>query len=82
MIKIHDTDLSDHAWKLIKPFIPPAKKGGRPRSIKMRKVINGILYVLRTGSQWRNLGFIFKAGQSFNQIIMALVKISLENIAF
>ena len=55
MIKIHDTDLSNHSWKLIKPFIPPAKKGGRPRRIKMRKVVNAILYILRTGSQWRNL---------------------------
>ncbi len=51
----HDTDLTNQEWKLIKPLIPKAKIGGRPRRANERKVINGILYILRTGCQWRNI---------------------------
>jgi transposase len=38
---------------LVAPLIPPAKRGGRRRSIDVREVINGLLYVLSTGCQWR-----------------------------
>ena len=51
----YPSDLSDVQWKLLKPRIPPAKPGGRPRSVDMREVINGILYVLRSGCAWRLL---------------------------
>ena len=37
------------------PLIPPAKPGGRPRETNMREAINAILYLLRTGCQWRYL---------------------------
>jgi putative transposase len=37
------------------PLIPPAKAGGRPRSVEMRQVINAILYIVVTGAQWRML---------------------------
>jgi putative transposase len=36
-------------------MIPPAKFGGRPRDVDMREVINGILYLNRTGCAWRML---------------------------
>lgn len=39
----------------MEPLIPPAKKGGRPRSVNMREVMNGIFYVEKTGCQWENL---------------------------
>ena len=51
----YPSDLSDAQWTLLKPCIPPAKPGGRPRSVDMREVINGILYVLRSGCAWRLL---------------------------
>ena len=49
----YPSDLSDAQWKLLEPHIPPAKPGGRPRSVDMREVLNGILYVVRSGCAWR-----------------------------
>ena len=37
----------------IEPLIPPAKRGGRKRKVDMREVVNGVMYVLSTGCQWR-----------------------------
>ena len=51
----YPSDLSDAQWKLLEPCIPPAKPGGRPRSADMREILNGILYVLRSGCAWRLL---------------------------
>ena len=51
----YPTDLTDHQWKLVKELIPPAKTGGRPRSLEMRLVLNAILYVVVGGIQWRLL---------------------------
>jgi len=47
--------LTDEQWKLISPMIPAPLPGGRPRSVEMREVINGILYLNRTGCAWRHL---------------------------
>ena len=38
---------------MIEPLIPPAKRGGGKRRVNMREVVNGIMYVLSTGCQWR-----------------------------
>src|SRR5205823_123814 len=35
--------------------IPPAKHGGRKRTIDVREILNGIFYVLSTGCQWQAL---------------------------
>ena len=51
--KPYPTDLSDTQWKVIEPMIPPAKPGGRPRTVNMREIVNGILYTLRSGCAWR-----------------------------
>ncbi len=55
----YDSDLSDERWKLIRDLIPPPKsnhtKGGRPQAIDRREILNGILYVARSGCQWRLL---------------------------
>lgn len=51
----YPSDLSDEEWEILKPLIPPAKSGGRPRSTDMREVLNGIFYVLKSGCQWRML---------------------------
>jgi len=55
MRKPYKTDLTDAQWKLIKPLIPPAKPGGRPREVDMREVLNSLLYQARTGCQWELL---------------------------
>src|SRR6185436_11959241 len=47
--------LSDEQWKIIEPFIPPEKPGGRHRDVDMRAVLNALFYVVRTGCQWRHL---------------------------
>jgi putative transposase len=47
--------LSDDQYRLIEPFIPPPKPGGRPRTTDMRLMLDGLFYVVRTGCQWRHL---------------------------
>ncbi len=51
----YPSDLTDAEWALIAPLIPPAKHGGHPREVDEREIINGILYLLSTGCQWRAL---------------------------
>jgi transposase len=51
--KPYPSDLTDQQWKLVEPHIPPEKWGGRTRDVDMREVLNGILYLTRTGCQWR-----------------------------
>ena len=51
----YPSDLTDAEWALVEPFIPPAKRGGRQRTVDVREVLNGIFYVLATGCQWRAL---------------------------
>ena len=53
--KPYPSDLNDAEWQIIKPLIPPAKPGGRPRNTDMREVLNGIFYELRSGCAWRML---------------------------
>ena len=51
----YPSDLTDAEWALVEPFIPPAKRGGRRRTVDVREVLNGIFYVIATGCQWRAL---------------------------
>jgi Transposase and inactivated derivatives len=50
---IYPSDLSDREWTLLEPLLPQAKPGGRPRSVNLRGILNGIFYLLRTGCAWR-----------------------------
>ncbi len=51
----YPTDLTDAEWALLEPLIPPAKRGGNKRTVDMREVVNGLMYVLGTGCQWAAL---------------------------
>lgn len=51
----YPSDVTDAEWSLIEPLIPPAKRGGRRREVDVREVMNGVMYVLSTGCQWRAL---------------------------
>ena len=51
----YPSDLTDDEWALVEPFIPPAKTGGGKRRTDMRAVMNGVMYILSTGCQWRYL---------------------------
>jgi transposase len=48
----YPSDLTDEEWGLIKPLLPPAKRGGAKRTVDLREVVNGLLYILSTGCQW------------------------------
>jgi putative transposase len=54
-MKPYASDLSDAQWVILESLIPAAKAGGRPRSVNMRQILTGILYVLRSGGAWRLL---------------------------
>ena len=49
---LYPSDLSDAEWKVIEPLLPQAKGFGRPRTVNLREILNGIFYVQRTGCQW------------------------------
>ena len=60
----YPSDLSDAEWVLVAPLIPPARRGGRRRSINEREDLNAIFYVLATGChhngqpQWGHNGVL------------------------
>ena len=57
----YPSDLTDEEWAIIAPVdrlwrsTPPAKPGGNKRSIDVRAVVNGVMYILATGCQWAAL---------------------------
>ena len=50
----YPSDVTDAEWALIEPLIP-AKRGGRRRKTDIRQTFNAVMYLLRTGCQWRYL---------------------------
>lgn len=55
MDKGYPTDLTDAQWALIEPLLPPAKRGGRPRTVHLRLVLNTLFYLNKAGCQWAML---------------------------
>lgn len=51
----YPSDLSDAEWAVIAPLVPPERRGGRHRETDMRRAVEAILYILRTGCPWRAL---------------------------
>jgi transposase len=51
----YQSDLTDEEWRVIKPYLPPAKRTGRPRAWPLREIVNAIFYVMRGGIAWRLL---------------------------
>ena len=49
----YPSDLTDEEWAHIKGQIPPAKRGGNKRTVDEREIVNGLMYILSTGCQWR-----------------------------
>ena len=57
----HRSDLTDGEWALIAPMFPAARRGGRPRTTCLRKVMDAILYIASSGCAWRMLPKCFPA---------------------
>lgn len=55
MTTSYRSNLTPEQWELLAGLIPPAKSGGRPRSVDMQAGINAILYILCAGCAWRML---------------------------
>jgi putative transposase len=51
----YPSDLTDAQWQRLWPLLPAALPRGRPRSVDLREIVNGCLYVSRTGCTWRAL---------------------------
>ena len=47
----YPSDLTNEEWGLVEPLIPPGK--GKMRRVNVREVMNGVMYILSTGCQWR-----------------------------
>lgn len=52
---VYATELTPKQWQVLEPLLPPAKSTGRPRTVSLMLVMQGILYVLVTGCAWRLL---------------------------
>ena len=48
-------DLTDDEWAEVGPLIPSAKPGGNKWTVDIREVLDGIIYLLRTSCQWRDI---------------------------
>jgi putative transposase len=60
----YSTDLSDEEWEILRPLVPEARPGGRPRAHQTRELLNAIFYVLRGGCAWRLLPHDFLPWQT------------------
>lgn len=54
MSKLYPSDVTDEQWTILEELIPPSW-GGRPRTINLRQIVNGIFYRNKSGCQWRML---------------------------
>lgn len=54
-LPVYPSDLTDAEWAVLAALLPPAKPGGRPRSVDLRRVVNGLFYLVRAGCAWRYL---------------------------
>jgi putative transposase len=63
-VKRYPTDLNDKKWEIIRTLLPEASPNGRPRTIDLRKLINAILYLVRSGGAWRLLPHTFPVWQT------------------
>ena len=60
----YPSNLTPEQFDLLRPLIPPAKPGGRPRSVEIWEVLNAIFYVLCEGCRWRSLPHDFPNWQT------------------
>ena len=49
----YPSDVTDAEWAHVATLISPARRGGIKRHVNVREVVNGLMYILSTGCQWR-----------------------------
>ena len=49
----YPSDVTDAEWAHIAPLIPPARRGGNRRHVDERELVDGLMYILSRGCQWR-----------------------------
>lgn len=64
MNQAYPSNLTLEQFELLRPLIPPAKPGGRPRSVDVWDILNAIFYVLCEGCRWRSLPHDFPNWQT------------------
>jgi transposase len=60
----YPSDLTDEQWLLIEPLVPAVRRGGRPAEHTRRRIVEAILYLVRTGCSWRQLPHDFPPWQT------------------
>jgi len=60
----YPSDLTDVEWECVQRYLPPLSRRGRPRTHPLRRILDAIFYVLRTGCAWRYLPTNFPAWQT------------------
>jgi transposase len=51
----YPSDLSDEEWAILAPLITPGTQAGHPQVLELRRILDAVFYLLRTGCQWRAL---------------------------
>jgi Transposase and inactivated derivatives len=51
----YSSDTTDAEWAVLEPLLPAARRLGRPRTVNVREIVNGILFLATSGCQWRQL---------------------------
>ena len=72
--KPYPSDLTSQQWAVLKPLLPPARIGGRPRKTEMRSVVNAIFYRNRNGCIWRALPHDFPPWRTVYNYFAALTE--------
>jgi len=49
----YPSDLTEREWQVVAPLLPAPAQRGRPRTVSLRRILNGIFYCIRTGCAWR-----------------------------
>ncbi|MCW1987521.1 UNVERIFIED_ORG: putative transposase [Sphingomonas sp. R1F5B] len=76
-MKGYSTDLTDEQWEHIRHMIPAAKHGGRPRTTPVRRAVDAIFYLVRTGCQWRQLPRDFPPWETVYRYFVAWTRLGI-----
>src|SRR5271169_7255162 len=68
---MYPSDLTDVQWSKLEPLLHSSRggrhAGGRPRKYELRRVVDAMLYVVKTGCQWRQLPTDFPPWKSVHE---------------